>query len=223
MKRNEKVSSLYMFFGVLFTMCLLVSNIIASKQVTVGNWVLTAGVICFPISYILSDVVAEVYGFIAARRVIWYAFIMNVLMVVIFQLAILWPAPAWYGNSEGFAATLGNTPRMLGASLAAYLVGSWMNAAVLSKMKVMTAGRGFGVRAIVSTIVGELMDSCIFIPLAFIGVVELSAIGQMILLQVAFKTLYEVVMLPVTSRVVKKVKAIEGLDTYDYDVKRSML
>lgn len=220
---KNKVSPLYMLFGVIFTTCLLVSNIIASKQVVFFNWTLTAAVLCFPISYILSDVVTEVYGFVAARRVIWIAFAMNVFMVIIFQLAMWWQSPAWYTNSTGFAATLGNTPRMLIASLLAYLIGSWVNAVVISRMKVSANGKHFGVRAILSTLFGETVDSLIFIPLAFIGVLPWEQMPMMIALQVLAKTMYEIIMLPITSQLVKKVKAFEGVDVYDTGIKRGLI
>jgi hypothetical protein len=203
-----------MFFGILFTTCLLVANIIAAKQIQLGPWVVTAGVLCFPISYILSDVVAEVYGFIAARRIIWIAFGMNLLMVIIFMLAIAWPAPVWYQNSEAFATTLGSTPRLLIASLIAYLIGSWLNAAIISKMKVAQKGKGFGIRAVLSTLAGEFVDSLIFLPIAFLGVLPL---------EVSVKTLYEILALPLTAFVVRKVKAYEQLDTFDDGVKRSLV
>jgi uncharacterized integral membrane protein (TIGR00697 family) len=219
---KAKVSSLYMFFGILFTTCLLVSNVIASKQFMLGPWALTAGVLCFPISYILSDVVAEVYGFIAARRIIWFAFAMNLIMVVIFQIALLLPAPAWFQGSEAFKTVLSSTPRLLAASLVAYLIGSWLNAAVISKMKVSVGELGFGIRAVASTIVGELADSLIFIPVAFAFVLPWDQLPMMILMQVVAKTLYEIIALPLTSRIVKAVKKYEGEDVYDMNVNRGL-
>lgn len=222
-KVTARVTTLYMFFGILFTTVLLVANIIATKQVQLGPWTVTAGVLCFPISYILSDVVAEVYGFVAARRIIWIAFTMNLLMVIIFMLAIAWPAPVWYENGEAFATTLGSTPRLLIASLIAYLIGSWANAAIISKMKVAQQGKSFGVRAVVSTIAGELLDSMIFLPIAFLGVIPLEALPMMVVIQVMVKTMYEVIALPLTSFIVRKVKEYEQLDTFDHGVKRSLV
>lgn len=216
--KKSKVSTLYMFFGILFTTCILISNIAAAKMIQVGPWALTAGVIVFPISYLLSDVVAEVYGYKAARRIMWCGFAMNLLMVIMFGIAIALPAPEWFEMDVAFAAVLGNTPRLLVAGLTAYVIGSWANAAVISKMKVKAInkdGAGFGFRAIMSTIVGELLDSCVFIPMAFIGSVPLSEIPMMILLQVFVKTMYEVIALPLTQRIVKKVKEVEGVDVYD--------
>ena len=215
MTNKTKVSTLYMLFGIIFTTTLLVSNIAAAKQMAIGPWALTAGVLCFPISYILSDVVAEVYGFKAARRITFYAFAMNILMVIIFQIAIHWPAPVWFENNEAFATILGSTPRLLAASMIAYLVGSLVNAKVISKMKVKMEGKHFGVRAVVSTIVGELLDSLIFMPLAFGGIIPWDQMPMMILLQVTAKTLYEIVALPLTGVIVRKVKTYEETDVYD--------
>lgn len=221
-KSNNQVSKLYMLFGIIFTTCLLVSNVVASKQFAIGPWSLTAGVLVFPISYILSDVVAEVYGFMAARRIIWYAFAMNLLMVIVFAIALILPAPIWFGDQAAFQTVLGSTPRLLAASMAAYLIGSWVNAAVLSKMKVAQEGKGFAWRAVVSTLLGEFVDSMIFIPAAFLGVIPVAALPSMILLQVAAKTLYEIIALPLTSRIVTWVKNKEGVDVYDHEVRRTL-
>lgn len=223
--KKSKVSTLYMFFGILFTTCILISNIIAGKNILVGPWTLTAGVIVFPISYIMSDVIAEVYGFRAARRVMWLGFAMNLLMVIMFTITIWLPAPVWFMNQDAFATVLGNTPRLLVAGLISYIFGSWANAAVISKMKVAkkdVGGKGFGWRAIMSTLVGESIDSMLFIPLSFIGSVPLTELPEMIILQVIFKTAYEVVMLPVTSKLVVWVKKAEDTDIYDEGVKYSL-
>jgi len=226
-KKVNRVTPLFMFFGILFTACILISNIIAIKLITIGPWTLTAGVIVFPISYILSDIVAEVYGFKAARSIMWTAFAMNLLMVIMFEITIVLPAPVYFTLSGAVASVLGNTPRLLVAGLTAYVLGSYANAAVLSRMKVLSAARqgkkdiainsnkGFGWRAIISTIVGETIDSCIFIPLAFIGSVPAAQIPSMIILQICVKTCYEIVVLPITRILVKWVKQYESIDTYD--------
>lgn len=212
---KKTITPLLMFFGVLFITCLLISNVIASRMIVIGPWEITAGVLVFPIAYIMSDVIAEVYGFKTARYIMWLGFGMNLLMVLYFQAAIHIAAPVWFADAEAFKTALGSTPRLLGASLVAYVCGSYLNAAVISKMKVMMGGKYFGVRAIVSTVVGELVDSCIFITIAFIGALPAGAMVPMILTQVIMKTVYEIVVLPLTSTVVKKVKKVEGLDVYD--------
>ena len=213
-----KKSNLYLFFTVLFTSCVLISNIIAGKTFQVGPWVLPCAVIVFPISYIMSDVIAEVYGYRAARRAMWYGFSMNLLMVILFGITIALPAPEYFTNQEAFATVLGNTPRLLAAGLISYVIGSWANATVLSKMKVARkadGGKGFGTRAVLSTLVGEFTDSLIFIPLAFAGTMPIESWATMIVLQPTVKTCYEIIVLPFTTKLVKWVKRTEQVDVYD--------
>lgn len=210
MTRTKKISQNLMVLSIIYIAMFLISNVIASKQVAVGPWSLTAGVICFPISYVLSDVIAEIYGLDAAKKTILLAFGLNVLMVGIFMLTIIWPAPVWFENSEAFKIVLGNTPRLLGASLLAFLVGSMANAFVLTRMRGAQQGTRFGFRAIVSTLVGESLDSIIFIPLAFFGTMPIEQLMLMFVLQVAFKTSYEILILPVTYKVVKYLRRVEN-------------
>ena len=218
-KLNQKVSVLYLIFAALFIASILISNIAAQKQLQFFQWNMPGGIIVFPISYIMSDVVAEVYGFKATRRIIWLGFSMNLLMVVIFAITSAWPAPAWFEGSEAYAHVVSSTPRLLIAGLTSYLVGSWANAVILSKMKVAAYnGKGlksFSARAVISTIAGETLDSALFIPIAFLGVLPLSVLPSMIVVQVLFKTTYEIIILPFTNMLVKKVKQVEGLDTLD--------
>lgn len=216
---GKTITPLNMFFAVLFTVCLLLSNILASKIISVGSWPVTAGVIIFPISYIVNDIVTEVYGFQMARRIIWVGFIMNIFMVTIFSVAILLPSPEWFAGSSSFAATLGSTPRIAIAGLIAYLLGSWANAAVMSKLKVRSKkGEGFGIRAILSTVIGETIDSCIFIPLAFVGKIPVTKLLPMIFFLITFKTCYECLILPLTTIVVRKVKIYENIDVFDANI-----
>jgi uncharacterized integral membrane protein (TIGR00697 family) len=215
-----KNSKLFTFFAVLFTTCLLLSNIMAAKMIQIGAWSMTAGILVFPISYIVNDITVEVYGYRKARSIIWFGFAMNFFMVLAFALAIVIPSPTWFSGAEAFADTLGSTPRIVTAGLVAYLIGSWANAAVLSKLKVISkSGNKFGLRAIVSTLVGETLDSGLFVPLAFWGTMTYVQLLQMIGLQVLMKTLYECVILPITSVIVKRVKAYENLDVFDDGVK----
>lgn len=213
--KKSTVTSLYMFLGVLFTSCLLISNVVANKLIQFGPWSLTAAVIIFPLSYIIGDVLAEVYGFRAARRVMWFGFAMNALMVGLFTIVSHLPVPVWFENGAAYNTVLGNTPRLFAASMLAYIVGSWINAAALSKMKAKSNGKGFGFRAIVSTLLGEIVDSLIFVPFAFFGNMPFEELLKMMILQVSFKTVYEIIILPVTSVVVKKVKKADGIDVID--------
>ena len=215
--KNNNVTKLYMLLGVLFTTCLLISNIVANRMFQIGPWSMTAAVVVFPLSYIISDVIAEVYGFKAARSVMWFGFAMNALMVLLFAFVNLLPAPVWFEDAKSYKIVLGSAPRMFIASMLAYLFGSWINAMVLSKMKVKAEGKGFGLRAIISTLFGETVDSLIFIPIGFLGKLPFVDMLQMMILQIVFKTVYEIIILPVTTFVVKKVKAYDQVDTIDYD------
>lgn len=215
-KENENtktVSTLFLFLSVLFITCLLMSNILAAKLLRLGNWSVTAGVLVFPISYILNDIMTEVYGFKLAKKVIYLGFLMNFFMVLIFSLAIILPAPDWYEMSNEFAMILGSTPRITIAGLAAYLSGSLVNAQVMSRMKIKSNDGGrFGLRAIVSTLMGEAVDSGVFVPIAFGGLIPVGQILTMMMIQVILKTLYECICLPITSSVVRKVREYEEED-----------
>lgn len=214
--KNQKVSILFVTLAVLFTTCIVLANIAAAKQLQFFNWNMPAGVLVFPISYIVSDVMVEVYGFKSFKRVIYLGFAMNLLAVVIFGIANYWPAPVWFEGAEAFSEVVSSTPRLLLAGLSAYLLGSWSNGIVMSKMKISAYSKGstggFKTRAVVSTLAGELIDSSIFIPIAFLGVLPLEQIPSMIVVQVVFKTLYEVAILPITALVVQRVKNYEGVE-----------
>ena len=212
---KREVSVLFMLAGILFATCLLISNILATKILLIGPWAAPAGVLIFPIAYILNDVITEVWGFAKARLIIWAGFAVNILAVLFFTLGIVIPGAPFWQNQDAFATVLGNTPRIVVASLSAYLIGSFLNAFVMSRMKVATKGKGFSGRAILSTLAGESADSLIFISIAFAGVFPFEVLVTMIFTQAMLKTVYEVLILPVTIWVVKLVKRIEGIDTFD--------
>ncbi len=218
---NKQIPVSYLVAGVLFTTCLLLANILAVKIITIGPWAAPAGILVFPVAYIVNDVIAEVWGYRRARLIIWLGFAMNVLMVGFFTLAIYLPGAAFWTQQEAFSAILGSTPRLVLASLAAYLTGSLLNAWVLSKMKVASQGRNFGVRAVVSTLAGESADSLIFILVAFAGLIPLNVIALMIVTQALLKTLYEVLVLPLTAYIVRRIKASGGEDVYDTGISYS--
>ena len=200
--------------AVLFTVCLISSNLFATKVFTVWKINLPGAVVVFPLSYILNDCISEVYGYRKARLVIWMAFAMNLLVVLLGQLVVWLPGASFWDGAEHFNYMFRMAPRVALASLLAFLVGSNLNALVLSKMKLASGGARFGVRAILSSVVGEFADSLIFMPIAFWGT-PAKTLGAMMLAQVSFKVLYEIVILPLTSLVVRKVKAAEGIDTFD--------
>lgn len=203
--------------AVLFTVCLIASNLFATKVFAIGNISLPGAVIIFPVSYILNDCFAEVWGYRKARLVIWTAFAMNFFVVVVGQIVVWLPsAPFWDGGAH-FDYMFNMAPRVTLASLLAFLAGSTLNAFVLSKMKVAQKGRGFSWRAIVSSIAGECLDSLVFMPIAFWGT-GISQLAVMMLCQVSFKVLYEIVILPITNIVVRKLKAVEGEDAFDENI-----
>lgn len=210
MKKNKKTtySELFLILSVIFVTCLLLSNVLAAKLLKIGKYSITAGALVFPISYIVNDVFSEIYGFEKTKKVIYLGFIMNIFMVLIFTLAILLPSPAWYENSGAFKLILGTTPRVCLASLVAYLLGSLINSKVLVKLKENRRNK-FGIRAVISTICGEFVDSLLFVTIAFIGNVPTQEIFTMIIVQVILKTLYEIICLPVTGVIVNKIKKYE--------------
>jgi uncharacterized integral membrane protein (TIGR00697 family) len=213
---KNKVSVLFMLAGILFAACLLFSNILATKIMMVGPWSAPAGVLVFPLAYIINDVIAEVWGYRKARLIIWAGFGVNLLAVLFFSLGIAAPAAPFYSDQEAFFTVLGNTPRIVAASLLAYLVGSFLNAYIMSRFKVLTRGKGFSVRAVVSTLAGEGADSLIFIIVAFAGIFPANVLFTMVVTQALIKTVYEIAILPLTVWVVSKIKKLEGEDTFDY-------
>ena len=208
--KKSQFSELFLFFSIVFVVCLLLSNILATKLLRIGNYSVTAGVIVFPISYIINDIFSEVYGYNKTKKVIIFGFIMNIFMVIIFSIAIALPAPVWYENENAFEIILGSTPRNCIASLLAYLFGSLVNSKVLVKLKEKSNNK-FGFRAVVSTIFGEFTDSLIFVPVAFFGSIPIGQMISMILIQVSIKTVYEIVCLQVTTILVKKVNNYENM------------
>ncbi len=209
------LSVTFLWLAVLFNVCLIASNLFAVKVFQLWDWcVLPGAVIIFPISYILNDCLSEVYGFSKASLVIWTGFAMNLFFVIASQLVIALPgAPFWEGQ-DAFNLVFGAVPKTLMASLLAFLAGSNLNAFVMSRMKVRDKGRRFGVRAILSSLVGELVDSMIFIPIVFWSQ-GMKTVLIMVACQVTAKVLYEIVILPITSAVVKGLKKRENIDTFD--------
>lgn len=215
---KNHVSIFFMLAGILFTTCLLLANILAIKIIQIGPWAAPAGVLIFPLAYILNDVIAEVWGYRKARLIIWSGFVMNLLMVLFFSLAIAMPSAAFWTDQPIFAKIIGSTPRIVLASILAYLSGSFLNAFIMSRMKIYHQGRKFGVRAIVSTIAGETVDSFLFITVAFAGVFPVKALVVMIITQALMKTIYEILVLPFTTMIVVWVKKYENQDVFDDSV-----
>ncbi|MBN2766037.1 MAG: queuosine precursor transporter [Paludibacteraceae bacterium] len=215
---KKQVSVAFMAAGLLFTVCLIVANIIEQKLIRIGPIEATAGLLIFPVSYIVNDLIAEVWGYRKARLIIWYGFAMNFLAVIIFRLSIWVPGSENFTHGDAFDLVLGNTLRITLASFAAFLVGSFLNAYVMSKMKILQRGRGFSIRAVVSTLIGEGADSIVFFTLAFYAIIPTKDMLVLVATQTAMKTAYEIIILPLTNVIVKRVKKIEGVDVYDEDI-----
>ncbi len=207
-----------MIMGIMFCVCLIAANLFETKIVQIGSYSMTAGFIVFPVSYIINDCIAEVWGFRKARLIIWMGFLMNFFVVTLGGIAVALPAAPFWEGDEAFRFVFGLAPRIAVASLTAFLVGSFLNAWVMSRMKLRDKERRFAWRAILSTLVGEGADSLIFFPMAFAGLMPVNELAKLMLLQVTAKTLYEVIALPLTTRVVRYVKRREGIDTYDNNV-----
>jgi uncharacterized integral membrane protein (TIGR00697 family) len=214
---REGYSLVFVVVVAVFVTSLIVANITAVKLVGFFGLVIPAAVVIFPISYILGDVLTEVYGYRAARRVIWLGFFCNLLAVVAIYLGQILPAAPFWEAQEAYERILGYAPRLLAASFIAYLVGEFANAIVLAKMKVATNGRWLWSRTIGSTLVGQGLDSLVFIVLAFVGTIPLAALVSAIVTQWLFKSAYEALATPLTYLVVNRLKRSEGLDVYDRD------
>jgi queuosine precursor transporter len=216
MKRDDAAfSPLFLWLFALFLTCLIVSNVIAGRLVSILGLVLPSAVILFPITYILGDVLTEVYGFRKTRLVIWVGFAANIFMSLIFLAVIALPAPSFFRDQGAYAAVLGMAPRIVLASLIAYWAGEFANSIALSLLKKATGGRYLWTRTISSTIVGQAFDTVLFIAIGFAGSVPGPVLLQIMLAQYLFKVGYEVLLTPVTYLVVGAVKRKEGMDTFD--------
>ncbi|WP_406532261.1 queuosine precursor transporter [Methanobrevibacter sp.] len=207
MFENLTKTELYAILTGVFTACLIVSNIIAGKTFDFFSFTLPCGVIIFPVIYIVNDVLAEVYGYQKAKRVILLGFFMNLVAVICYNITIIMPAPAFFTNSEAFSIVLGSTFRLLVASFAAYLAGSLLNAKVMVVLKKKYEDKLF-LRCIASTLVGEGLDAIIFIFIGFLGTMPLEALLLMIVAQALFKTIYEIIIYPLTRYVIGYVKRL---------------
>lgn len=216
MDSKGRISPVLLGLTTVFTTALVVANIIAGKlwATPIPGVILTAGVIIFPIVYIVGDVVPEVYGMKVARRVIWLGFGANLFAVLFFLLTLALPYPPFWQGQDAFTLVLGFTPRLLVASFIGYLVGTNANALTLTAIKKLTGPRWLWMRTIGSTLVGEGLDSLLFMSIAFYGVVPPEVLPGMIAAQWVFKSAYEVLATPLTYLVVNRVKRIERVDQF---------
>ena len=221
--KNTTVSVPFMLLGIVFCVCLIAANLLETKIIQIGSLTITAGFLIFPVSYIINDCIVEVWGFRKARLIIWTGFAMNFLMLALFQVAVALPAAPFWEGEAAFRLVFGLAPRIAAASLLAFLVGSFLNAYIMSRMKIASGGRNFSARAVLSTVFGESADSLIFFPIAFGGLMPAEELVKLMVIQVVAKTLYEIVVLPVTIRVVAALKQLEQTDAYDEHISYSIL
>mgnify|MGYP001577377686 CR=1 FL=1 len=209
-----KLSHRFVIITALFITCLITANIIAVKVVSIGPFILPAAIVIFPLSYIFGDILTEVYGFRMARQVIWLGFLCNLIFVIFVRVGQSLPSASFWTGQEAYETILGYTPRLLLASFLGYLVGEFANSFVLAKMKVLTRGRWLWSRTISSTIIGQALDTSIFIIIAFWGVPSLA---MMILFHWAAKIIIEATFTPLTYVTVNYLKKKEKVDTFDYE------
>jgi len=212
-------SPLLLAVAALFVATLVTSNIIAVKVASIGPFTVPAAIVIFPLAYLFGDVLTEVWGYSVARAVIWTGFLANIVVVLFVAAAIALPADSHYQSQAAYARILGQTPRLVLASLTAYLVGEFLNAFVLARLKVFTRGRLLWTRTIGSTLIGQGVDSAIFVALAFAGVQPWSLLLVIIRDLWVLKVAYEIAATPLTYAIVTALKRLEGVDTFDHDTK----
>ncbi|NUR12365.1 MAG: queuosine precursor transporter [Bradyrhizobium sp.] len=211
------------FVMVAFVVVLLLSNVIGAEKRSfinlpgVGPWPFGAGILFFPISYVIDDVLTEVYGFARARRALWAGFAALLFMALMEQTVVRLPVAEGWTGQAAYERVFGSGWRIILASMTAFLVGDFLNSVVLAKMKIWTQGKYLWTRTIGSTVVGEGADSLIFYPLAFYGMADwpVAALGAVMLSQFVLKVSWEVLLTPVTYAVVGWLKKREGVDVYD--------
>lgn len=216
---EPRYSHWFVFVVAIFVTCLVTANIISVKLITVFGLVLPAGILIFPVSYISGDIMTEVYGYAQARRVIWLGFFCNFIMVIAVWLGKVMPPASFWDAQLAYERILGFTPRLLAASFLAYLIGEFFNAFVMAKMKIVTNGRWLWMRTIGSTLVGQGLDSAVFITLAFAGTIPSKALAFAVVTQWLIKSAYEAAATPLTYISVWFLKRREGMDVYDYNTR----
>ena len=203
--------------SVFFVSVLLISNVASTKIVDFGWFTFDGGTLLFPLSYIFGDILTEVYGYKRSRGVIWLGFFSAFVMSIVFIVVGALPAAPDWTNQAAYDAILGLTPRLVLASLIAYFCGEFSNSFILAKMKILTGGKWLWTRTIGSTVVGELIDSTLFILIAFWGILPSALILTLIISNYLFKTAVEIVFTPITYKVIGFLKKNENEDYYDRD------
>lgn len=210
--RNSKY---FLYVAIVFVIVLMISNTVAVKLVQIGPFVVAGAIFIFPISYIFGDILTEVYGYRATRKIIWSGFAAIIFMSFCYWFVQKLPFPLFWQNQEAYEMILGTVPRIVLGSIVAYFAGEFSNSFVLSRMKIWMQGKRLWMRTIGSTIVGEGVDSVIFAVIAFAGTIPMSGLITLILSGYLLKVIYEVVATPITYLIVNKLKRAEGIDVYD--------
>jgi queuosine precursor transporter len=214
---SQRVYRYYDLIMASFVAVLLISNVASTKILVLGPFTFDGGTILFPISYIFGDILTEVYGYARSRRVIWVGFAANLLMALVFALVGALPPAAGWEHQEAYEAILGITPRIVLASLVAYFAGSFSNSWVMARMKVLTSGRWLWTRTIASTLVGQGIDTALFVALAFYGILPTALLTSIVISNYVFKCALEATVTPITYRVVNGLKRAENEDYYDIE------
>ncbi len=215
---NAYSSKYFIYIAVLFVAVLMISNTIAVKIIQLGPLFISGATIIFPLSYIFGDILTEVYGYAASRRIIWLGFVVMILMALTYWIVQILPAAPFWQGQAAYESILGVVPRIVLASLIGYFIGEFCNSYVLSKMKIWTEGRHLWTRTISSTVVGEGVDSVLFATIAFAGIIPWPELWQLIGSIYAFKVAIEVIFTPLTYIIVNRLKRAEGMDVYDIGV-----
>jgi len=215
---KETYSYRFVVLSVVYVTALMLANTVASKLVLIGPFVITGGIVIFPLTYIFGDILTEVYGYRKSRRIIWLGFLSLLIMVAGYMTVQALPYPAFWLNQEAYEIILGFVPRIVVASMIGYLAGEFSNSVILSMMKVKMNGRALWMRTIGSTIVGEAVDTLIFVTIAFAGMLAWGDFWHVVVSGYVLKVAYEVIATPLTYKIVKYLKKTEGVDMYDHDV-----
>ncbi|RTK92721.1 MAG: VUT family protein [Rickettsiales bacterium] len=205
----------YNMITVIFIVCLITANMGATKLFQFGSLVLPGGIIVFPLLYVINDILTEVYGFTASRRVIWLALFSNLFFTLILYAIVYFPPAEHHSNQESYANIFGLTPRIFIASLSSYFIGELLNASTISTLKIMQSGKNFAARAIISTCIGALVETAIFAGIAFGAILPAHTLLMMVFTLTALKVLYELLVLPITVKITKYLKKVEGIDSYE--------
>lgn len=219
-RKQVNITTSVLMLAIIYTGFLILANMAGSKVITLNQWITLPAVLAFfPVTYILDDIITEVYGFKISRKIIWSALIANVLVVMGAIVVVkVPPSPYWY-KQEAFEAVFLASPRILCASILGYIFGEFTNSATLAKMKIHTKGKYLWLRSVLSTSVGSILDSVIFCTIGFWGELPNTVIFSMIITQYVTKIIYAVGALPIVYRLTSFLKKLDKVDTYDFNTK----